>query len=445
MHIVTIQLDKEKALKVTGVLVIALAAGSFTLMVLGPWIPNVAGEALDARFLEGLDARIDATRRAPLTVTFSYSNGTPLQGLVVEYNQTSHDFYFGCNFFGYEGCGSIDNNAKYKDFFKRTFNLAVLPFYWAYAEPEHGNLVQEPWLDSAIAWCQANNITVKGHPLVWSHQAGNPAWLPPEDAIRKDMIQERVQYIVDKYKGKVKIWDVVNEPAHWQPYYGTSKFDYVRDAFTWARAKDGSATLSINEYGVLGQDFGHGPYYNLIEQQLQAGTPITCIGIQGHEPRTDWFPATSMWSTFDGYKALGLPIHVTELMVTSEGFPITNSWKKGLWSEENQAEYLVRLYKTAFAHPSLEAVIYWELWEGMAWMQGAPLVKANWEPKLAYTRLSSLINDEWHSLGTSSTSSTGAIMFTGFFGNYSLYVPSLGQRFQASFPKAGARQVNITI
>nr|MDO8087521.1 endo-1,4-beta-xylanase [Candidatus Sigynarchaeum springense] len=442
---VKIRPDKEKALKWAGALVIMLTAGTFALMVLGPWIPNYAGEALDAQFLAGVDARIDAGRKATFTVTFKYANDTPVQGLAVDYNQTSHDFYFGCNFFGYEGCGSAENNANYKYFFKKTFNLAVLPFYWAYAEPEQWNLVQEPWLDSALAWCEANNVTVKGYPLVWSHQAGNPGWLPEDDVTRKSLMQQRVQYVVGKYKGRVKIWDVVNEPAHWQPFYGDSKFDYVRDAFTWARAKDSSATLSINEYGVLGQDFGHGPYYNLVEQQLQAGTPVTCIGIQGHEPRTDWFPATNMWSTFEGYKALGLPIHITELMVTSDGFPITNSWKKGVWSEENQAEYLVRLYKTAFAHPSLEAVIYWELWEGAAWMQGAPLVKLNWEPKLAYTRLSALINDEWHSRGASSTSAAGTITFTGFFGNYSLWVPSLGQAFRVSFSKAGSRQVIITI
>jgi endo-1,4-beta-xylanase len=238
---------------------------------------------------------------------------------------------------------------------------------------------------------------------------------------------------------------VVNEPAHWQPYYGDSKFDYVRDAFLWARSKDDCSTLSINDYGVLGQDFGHGPYYTLIEQELQAGTPITCIGIQGHEPRTDWFPATAIWNTFEGYKSLGLPIHITELMVTSGGFPITNSWKKGLWSEENQAEYLVRLYKTAFAHPSVDAVIYWELWEGATWMEGAPLIRTNWEPKLAYTRLSSLINEEWHSQGVSITDTTGSIAFTGFFGDYSLSVPSLGQVFQVSANKAGSRQIIVTL
>nr|MDO8111568.1 endo-1,4-beta-xylanase [Candidatus Sigynarchaeota archaeon] len=343
------RMNKEKACKWAGMLVMLLVASSFSLMVLGPWIPDAIGEARDAQFLAGVDARINTTRQAQFTITFQHSNGTPVQGVAVNYNQTSHDFYFGCNFFQYEGCGSSENNENYRKLFQQTFNLAVLPFYWAYAEPDQGNLVQESWLDSAMSWCQANNISVKGHPLVWSHPAGNPGWLPADDASRKALMEQRVRYVVDKYKGRVKIWDVVNEPAHWQPYYGSSKLDYVHDAFGWARAEDGDATLSINEYGILGQDFGHGPYYTLIEQELQASTPITCIGIQGHEPRTDWFPATNMWDTFEGYKALGLPIHITELMVTSAGFPITNSWKKGLWSEENQAEYLVRLYKTAFA------------------------------------------------------------------------------------------------
>ncbi len=424
---------------------IVLVASSFSLMIFGPWIPDVAGEHVDAAFLSGIDARINATRQDAFTITVQHANGTPVQSLIVDYNQTGHDFYFGCNFFGYEACGTPENNENYKRFFKQVFNLAVLPFYWAYAEPEQGNLVQEAWLESALAWCETNNVTVKGHPLVWSHPAGNPSWLPGDDATKKALVQQRVQHVVEQYKGRVQVWDVVNEPAHWQPYYGASKLEYVRDAFTWAREKDPGCMLSLNDYGVLGQDFGSGPYHALVEQALAGGTQITCIGMQGHEPRTDWFPATRMWSTFEGYKQFGLPIHITELMVTSEGFPITNSWKKGVWSEESQAEYLARLYKTAFAHPSVGGVIYWELWEGAEWMEGAPLVKENWEPKLAYARLSGLINREWHTAGTSVTGADGSFTFTGFFGTYSLEVPSLGRSFNVSLLKTSSRHIVITL
>nr|MDO8115185.1 hypothetical protein [Candidatus Sigynarchaeota archaeon] len=101
--------------------------------------------------------------------------------------------------------------------------------------------------------------------------------------------------------------------------------------------------------------------------------------------------------------------------------------------------------KTAFAHPSVEAIIYWELWEGATWMEGAPLVKANWEPKLAYTGLSNLINHEWHAQGTSTTDANGAITFTGFFGNYSFSVPSLGRSFHESMPRSGIHQIVITL
>ena len=439
------KIDRKKARVIAGVCVLCFTIGSFAFMLVEPFIPNVVGEMQDAQFLESIDQRINATRTSTFTVTFQYLNGTPVRNIDVQYNQTGHDFYFGCNFFGYEGCGSPENNENYKQFFKKTFNLAVLPFYWAYAEPERGNLVQEPWLESAISWCEANNITVKGHPLVWSHPAGNPGWLPANETAKKALVQQRVQHVVDEYKGRVKIWDVVNEPSHWDPYYGDSKFGYVKDAFTWAREKDAGAALSINDYGILGQDFGYGPYYNLIKQDLDAKTPISCIGIQGHEPRTDWFPAVNMWQTFEGYKVLGLPIHITELMVTSAGFPITNSWKKGLWSEENQAEYLERLYKTAFAHPAVDAIIYWELWEGSTWMEGAPLVKTNWEPKLAYTRISNLVNNKWHSASTARTNSSGTIAFTGFYGIYNMTVPALGRAFHVQARRNDSRNILVTI
>ncbi|MFX0101263.1 MAG: endo-1,4-beta-xylanase [Candidatus Hodarchaeota archaeon] len=427
-----------------GFFLLLFTAGSFTFLLLEPLIPNPIGEALDDEFLSGIDDKIRDTRTSPFTITLQYANGTLLDDVDVQYNLTNHEFYFGCTYFDFNE-EIANGSVNYQKYFKQTFNLAVLPFFWQWAEPEQGVLWQEPWLNLTLTWCELNNITVKGTPIAWATEPGTPEWLSPDDEAKKQSLQARVEYVVEKYKDRVKIWDVVNEPVRLPPFYGDSTFQYVADAFGWAHSKDSGATLSINDFGILGQDFGDGPYFNLIKEELDAGTPIGCVGIQSHEPRTDWFPAVNMWQTFEGYSSLGIPIHLTEIMVTSASLPITNSWKKGLWSEENQAEYLERLYKTAFAHPSVEAVIYWELWEGAEWMEGTPLIKTNWEPKRAYNRISNLVNNEWHSEGTTKTNISGILAFTGFHGTYNITIPLLGQTFQINLESGDTTHYSIIV
>jgi endo-1,4-beta-xylanase len=136
--------------------------------------------------------------------------------------------------------------------------------------------------------------------------------------------------------------------------------------------------------------------------------------------------------TLDGFSKLGKPIHITEIMVPSVAAPITNSWKKGLWSEENQAEFLKQFYTTAFANPACEALLYWGFEDreiDHPRFDGYGLIHADLSPKPAYNTLKHLIKEEWHTQFTNSiTDSNGWIEFEGFYGTYNLTID--GQEFQ---------------
>jgi GH35 family endo-1,4-beta-xylanase len=97
--------------------------------------------------------------------------------------------------------------------------MAIFPFYWSSYEKEPG---KEKWdrIDPMLDWCELNGITPKGHPLAWVERGGTPAWLydlPIE--LTEDLLKARITRISKGYKGRIDIWDVVNEPTHtvnWQ-------------------------------------------------------------------------------------------------------------------------------------------------------------------------------------------------------------------------------------
>jgi GH35 family endo-1,4-beta-xylanase len=413
-------------------------------MLLSPWIENPLGRHMDERLLDDIDRRIESVRKNSFEIVFQDADGNPITNCNIEYRQIRHDFIFGCNIFGFDSFGSDEKNELYKERFRNLFNLAVLPFYWRTFEPNRGEFPTADRLNDLLAWCEQNDITPKGHPLAWRNPAGYPEWLPGDDELVADLLKGRIQGAIENYGDRIRMWDVVNEPTHLPPFGCDNAFDYVFNALQWAHEKDPGALLTVNDYGILGHDFGHGPFGRLLDKLVAADAPLGCIGFQAHEPRSDWIPAVEIYASLDAYSRFDLPIHITEITVSSSReLPITNSWKKGVWSEREQADYLESFYKVCFSHPSVEGIIYWDLCDSVSWVRNGGLTRPNLEPKPAYERLSKLINEEWLTEGSGTTDKNGMLEFAGFYGTYEIRIPSLGESFQIQAHKGGDRNFHI--
>ena len=403
---------------------------------------------VEARLMKQANENIERYRKGDATISFNTSDGKPLQNMQVEIVQTSHDFLFGCIIFDFIGRDNVYKGELFKRRFRELFNFAVFPFYWPGYEPTQGMPLWEDRLKT-INWCKLNGITTKGHPLVWATKFGVPKWLEgytiPET---EEFSKTRVMNITRGFKGKIDIWDVVNEPVNvktwknkvsdmddendWSVHEPIPEIaDYVASALQWAYKGNPTATLIINEYNTIAKEDVRSRFYELLKELKKRKAPISGIGIQAHEPRHEWYPPEEVWKTFDLYAQFGLPIHITEFHPQSGGREITGGWRTGTWDLETQAEFTEQFVRLSFGHPAVASINWWGFSDRKIWLPGGGLVDEEYNPKPVYEVLRKMIREEWMTRLTTTTDRKGRVSFRGFYGNYQINVTTPDGRLRS--------------
>ena len=229
--------------------------------------------------------------------------------------------------------------------------------------------------DAFVEFGVKNNMELAGHTLVWHSQAPNwvfegthlppgakqepkpadaenkadatlPAAPPPGPgrgpggggfggfrgfnldgprASREELLErmrEHIHAVVGRYKGKIKVWDVVNEAisdggpdvlrkSPWSVIIGP---DFIEKAFQYAHEADPDAILRYNDYGLENPE-KRKKLITLIKQLQEKKVPVMAIGSQAHLNVSITFE--TMDQSLAEMKSLGLPIHITELDVNS--------------------------------------------------------------------------------------------------------------------------------
>src|SRR6266567_4841634 len=144
-------------------------------------------------------------------------------------------------------------------------------------------------------------------------------------ASREELLQrmrDHIQTVVGRYKGKIKVWDVVNEAiadkgtnvlrnSLWLEIIGP---DFIAKAFEYVHESDPDAILRYNDYG-LENSVKRKKLINLIQSLQQQKVPVMAIGSQAHLNLSTTFG--EMDEELRDMETLGLPIHITELDVNS--------------------------------------------------------------------------------------------------------------------------------
>src|SRR5579883_1676817 len=217
--------------------------------------------------------------------------------------------------------------------------------------------------DAFVNFGLSNHMYVVGHTLVWHSQT--PQWVfagtnpPPAEvaniaagtmtdtnaagtnnlarrrpgfgaytgprASREELLQrmrDHIHAVVGRYKGKIKVWDVVNEAiadggtnvlrkSLWMEIIGP---DFIAKAFQYAHEADPDAILRYNDYG-LENPAKRRKLVTLIQSLKAENVPVMAIGSQAHLNVSINFE--TMDQALTEIETLDLPIYITELDINS--------------------------------------------------------------------------------------------------------------------------------
>lgn len=272
---------------------------------------------------------------------------------------------------------------------------------WGVIEPERGNWKWE-LPDRFVNFGTRHGMQVVGHTLVWHSQA--PKWLFVDDKGAKVSAQElgkrmetHIQTLVDRYRGRIAMWDVVNEAIEedekgWRrsPWLEILGPGFMERAFQLAHEADPKAQLLYNDYNE------HNPgrrnfLVNVIKDYQRRGIPIHGVGFQGHVGLE--YPDLAEYErSIEAIAATGLRVHITELEVDAlprankfTGAEIStlaeyrdelNPYTKGLPAEV-QARLTAR-YRQIFElfvkhRDKIERVTTWGTHDGESWKNDFPV------------------------------------------------------------------------
>jgi GH35 family endo-1,4-beta-xylanase len=259
-------------------------------------------------------------------------------------------------------------------------------------------------------------MQVVGHTLLWHSQI--PQWQQAyrtsgtrEDALR-DM-RDSITRIVTHFKGRVYLWDVLNEVfpdggyhagSDWRqvmrtgtqgnPWYMRIGYDFVYEGFLAARLADPDVILYYNDYNLnmvnkatmvrdMVRDINQQYLNNL--PAIRAANPginldrtdklIEGIGMQGHH--NTGITAASIRASLNLFRPLGVEIAITELDVLSQTWGEYSSNAIPTEAGQNLAADLYGQFFTVFLDNAdiIERVTFWGVYDEQSWRARAlPLI-----------------------------------------------------------------------
>ncbi len=304
----------------------------------------------------------------------------------------------------------------YQALVKREFNAitAVNDFKWERIQPEEGKF-EFGWPDQFVEFGQAKGMCCVGHVLVWHSQC--PDWVfmngdkPASKALVAKRMENHIGSVVERYKGKLQVWDVVNEAVDfsnngpsangWRKskWLETMGPEFVDRSFHLAHEADPKAELLYNDYEM--QNPGRRDFVvNMIKDFKKRGVPIHGVGMQGHvhlgRPSIEAIDAA-----ITAYATEGMKVHITELDV--DVLPMDNKlwgadiatrmeyrnqldpYTEGLPAEIEQrlTQRWVDLFELFIKHQdSIERVTTWGSHDAESWKNWFPIPRRTNYPLL---------------------------------------------------------------
>ncbi|KAJ3038027.1 hypothetical protein HDV00_001071 [Rhizophlyctis rosea] len=271
--------------------------------------------------------------------------------------------------------------------------------------------------DKALSTAQNNKAYFRGHNLAWKDVDYAPYLANLTTTELREVMIDHIITTVNRYKGKIYCWDVVNEAIADNSTADNVilKSDWIWDklgngwldlAFHTARKVDPKAKLFYNDYRNEGGNLVMNKslaVLNWVKGALKRGVPVHGVGFQAHvtmSNSTNTKPPTydELRWMMKQYEKLGIEVHVTELDIRC-----TDSFGKNLPANVTcdynfQAEIAKNITSACVDAPNCQALLTWGFTDKHSWLTdfatnpNALGLDANYKPKPMYKAMLDVLN-----------------------------------------------------
>lgn len=253
--------------------------------------------------------------------------------------------------------------------------------------------------DKIVEYGERNGMAIIGHALLWHSQLA--PWFPLDSAgnyvtpeVLKERMRTHITTMMQRYKGRIKGWDVVNEAImddgsyRRSPFYEILGEEYIPLAFQYAQEADPDAELYINDFSMAGAG-KRDRYVQIVNDLKKRGIRIDAVGMQGHIG-IDYPDFAEFEKSIEAFAKAGVNVMVTELDMTvlpvvKRGAEVSdhvayekamNPYPDGLpadvdkqWNDR-MADFMAMLQRHSDV---ISRVTFWGTHDGMSWRNGWPM------------------------------------------------------------------------
>lgn len=278
------------------------------------------------------------------------------------------------------GCSMGDSllDAARQQQFLGAFNGAAVPLQWRHIEPTEGEYKWETY-DTQVEWALANNLLIRGGPLIDLSSGGLPAWLSQwqhDYWNLQSFVCDFIETVISRYVGRVRIWEVCARANAGGALAMTeeNRLTLVAKVLEVARQVDPEGQFLIRIDQPWGEYQARGQHklspMHFADALIRAGIELSAINVEigvGYTPSGS--PSRDLLDfsrLIDQWSILGLPLQVTlafpsatgrDPQLTTDLEVDTRFWRRDI-DEATQAEWIDDYVPLLLAKPSVIAVFW---------------------------------------------------------------------------------------
>ena len=320
----------------------------------------------------------------------------------------------------------LQKDEKSNSIIKQNFNTLSPEnvMKWMFIQPKP-NIFYFDDSDKYVQFGLDNNMHIVGHALIWHSQIADFMNSIKDSTEMMQHVNNHISTLVNRYKGKVDTWDVVNEALNEDGTLRESIFlkvlgeNYLETVYKMAEKHDSNADLAYNDYNLCEPKKRKGAI-KLIKSLQKNGAKINSVGIQAHwqlmSPSLEEIETSIL-----AFSELGVKVMFTELDISVlpspwdqngaevsqnfknfEGDKKMNPFPKNLPNsmKTKLAERYENIFKLFLKHKEkISRVTFWGVTDKFSWLNDWPikgrtnyplLFDRNYKEKKAYHRIMNL-------------------------------------------------------